>query len=67
MPRKGKISREEGFLRGTLFQSVRGSESFWGKCLKQFQFSENTYFPIFDMRNEMLHGKVCIGESLYRG
>ena len=67
MPRKGKLSREEGFLRGTLFQSKWGSESFCGKCLKQFRFSENTYFPIFKMRNEMLHRKVCIGESVYRG
>ena len=31
---KGKIPQEEGFLRGSEFARKRGSESFWGRCLK---------------------------------
>ena len=42
---KGKISREEGFLRGPVFVRKRGSESFWGKCLKRIRVSDNASFP----------------------
>ena len=40
MPGKGKFSREEGFLGGR----KRGSESFWGKCLKRIRVSDNASF-----------------------
>ena len=69
---KGNISREEGFLRGILFQRKWGLESFWGKCLKQFIISDKVTFQnissrIAAFRNEIGQGKICIGESLYTG
>ena len=62
MPRKKKIS-QKNFLEAFV-QRKGGLESFWGKCLKQFRIPENINFPIFEMRNEMLQGKVCIGEII---
>ena len=44
MPGKGKFSREEGFLGGPVFARKRGSESFWGKCLKRIRVSDNASF-----------------------
>ena len=44
MPGKGKFSREEGFLGGPVFPRKRGSESFWGKCLKRIRVSDNASF-----------------------
>ena len=44
MPGKGKFSQEEGFLRGPVFARKRGSESFWGKCLKRIRVSDNASF-----------------------
>ena len=71
MPRKGKVSLEEGFLRAILFQRKWGLESFWGKCLKQFIISDKVTFQNISagiaFYNEMRQGKVCIRESLYTG
>ena len=35
MPRKGSFPGKRVFFGGMLFRRKRGSESFWGKCLKR--------------------------------
>ena len=39
-----ELFREEGFLWGPVFARKRGSESFWGKCLKRIRVSDNASF-----------------------
>ena len=44
MHSKGKIPREEGFLRGAVFSRKRGSESFGASVLNEFEFLTMHHF-----------------------
>ena len=68
MPGKGKFSREESFLRGSVFARKRGLESFWGKCLKRIRVSDTASFQkICDGRITVVyilplssHGRITV-------
>ena len=68
MPGKGKFSREDGFLGGgPVFARKRGSESFWGKCLKRIQVSDNASFQKNrDGRITVVYIYIYTGDSIQK-